>query len=273
MKHQYIVITALALCMGYGSASAQLMNKLKQKAGEAVEKAVLGDKTDSSDNSNSGNQNNNGNSNSNNSGNQSNSGSAQNKKGGLVSAPPDVKQNLADAETAFKGGTYGESRYAVQQAMLGVEMEIGQKILKSLPETIADIKFDPTQDQVTSTGWGWSGLTIARKYPEQGEKEDLKEFRLTVANNAVWMNSVNMYLNNPGYSQSTGGEQNWKQVKVKGYRAVIEFDEYSGYKLSIPLGQSSLIVCEGVNFDDEKAMMTAANAVDIDGIKKQLGEQ
>jgi hypothetical protein len=122
---------------------------------------------------------------------------------------------------------------------------------------------------VTSTGSGWAGLTIARKYTDGKEKE----FRTTIANNSVWMSAVNMYFNSGGYAQQTGGEQNWKQVKVKGNRAIIEFDKSSGYKLSVPLGQSSLIVFEGVNFANENDMMAAANAVDIEGIKKMLGEQ
>jgi hypothetical protein len=60
---------------------------------------------------------------------------------------------------------------------------------------------------------------------------------------------------------------------VKGCRAIIEYSEGSGYKLSVPLGQSSLVVFEGVNFASEPEMMTAASAIDLDGIKKMLGEQ
>lgn len=153
--------------------------------------------------------------------------------------------------------------------MLGVELEIGNKILKSLPESISGMSKDQSADQVTSTGYGWNGLTIHREYNDSNDKE----LRVTVANNSVWMAGVNAYLANGGYAQQTNGQQNWKQTKVKGNRAIIEYDESSGYKLSVPLGQSSLIVYEGVNIASEADMMKAAEAVDIDGIKKQLGEQ
>jgi hypothetical protein len=202
---------------------------------------------------------------------QSNTGGKNkpaNKGGqGLVTTPPNVNENLGSAETSFKNGSYSEARYAIQQAMLGVEMEIGQKILKSLPETVAGLKKDEKADQVTSTGWGWVGLTILREYDE-GDKQ----FRVTIANNNAWMQAVNVYFNS-GYAQTTGGEQNWKQTKVKGYRAIIEYDESSGYKLSVPLGQTSLIIFEGVNFGTEQEMMNAAGQIDIDGIKTQLGEK
>lgn len=188
--------------------------------------------------------------------------------GGLISTPPDVKQNLADAETSFKAGSYGEARYAVQQAMLGVEMEIGKKVLESFPATVSGLDKVEESDQVTSAGYGWSGLTILREY-----LKDDKELRTTVANNSAWMSAVNMYMANGGYAQTTNGEQNWKQIKVKGHKAIIEYDDDSGYKLSVPLGQTSLIVWEGVNFASEQEMVSAASSFDIDGIKNMLGEK
>ncbi|HEX5170299.1 MAG TPA: hypothetical protein VFW11_14075 [Cyclobacteriaceae bacterium] len=251
---------AVALIVNTSGRAQGLAGKLKQKAKQLAEKTV--DKkvdetvggTDNSGSSGSGNSG--GNHPSNNSG------------GGLISTPPDVKQNLTDAETSYKSKSYGEARYSVQQAMLGVELEIGHQILKSLPESVSDLPMQSDQDQVTSTGWGWVGLTIKREYLK-GDKE----LTTLVANNSAWMSAVNMYLTSGGYAQSTGGQQNWKQTKVKGYRAVIEYNEGSGYKLSVPVGQSSLIVWEAVNFANEQEVMTAANAFDIDGIKKMLGEQ
>jgi hypothetical protein len=153
--------------------------------------------------------------------------------------------------------------------MLGVEMEIGQDILKSLPETVSGMKKDAGADQVTSTGWGWAGLTIQRVYTGSNDKE----LTVTIANNSVWMSAINMYMANGGYSQTGSSDQNWKHTKVKGHKAIIEFSEDSGYKLSVPLGQSSILVYEGVNFATEQELMTAANAIDIEAIKKKLGEQ
>jgi hypothetical protein len=268
MKLRLLLVGCTTL-MVFSLSAQGLMGKLKQKASQAAEKALekkpeqkTGASTNDSQNQNSG-----GNADSNSG---SNAGIHQTNKGGggLVSTPPDVNQNLSDAETAYKSGSYGEARYAVQQAMLGVEMEIGQKVLKSLPETVSGLPKIPEQDQVTSTGYGWAGLTIVRDY----QKDD-KELKTTIANNSVWMSAVNMYLANGGYSQTTGGQQNWKQTKVKGYKAIIEYNEGSGYKLSVPLGQSSLIVWEGINYASEQEMMSAANTFDLDGMKKMLGEQ
>jgi hypothetical protein len=263
MKLKFL-LAGCAILFAYAGQAQGFVGKLKQKASQAAEKALekkaeekAGVKSGSTSEETQG-------------GSNSNSGSRPTNKtgGGLTSTPPDVNQNLADAETAYKAGSYGEARYAVQQAMLGVEMEIGQKVLKSLPETVSGLPKIAEADQVTSTGYGWAGLTIVREY-----RTDEKELKATVANNSAWMSAVNMYMANGGYAQTTGGQQNWKQTKVKGYKAIIEYDESTGYKLSVPLGQSSLIVWEGINYASEQDMMTAANAFDIDGIKKMLGEK
>ncbi len=262
-----LLLTGCMLLFAFSFSNGQgLVGKLKQKANEAAEKALekkVKEKAGvNNDNPSSTNENS--------SDNESNDGSRPANKGGggLVSTPPDVNQNLSDAEKAFASGSYGEARYAVQQAMLGVEMEIGKEVLESLPESVDDLPRVAENDQVTSTGYGWAGLTIKREY-----LKDEKQLTATVANNSAWMSSVNMYLANSGYSQTTGGQQNWKQTKVKGYKAIIEYDEYSGYKLSVPIGQSSLIVWEGVNYGSEAEMMAAAEVFDIDGIKEMLGEQ
>jgi hypothetical protein len=275
MKAKLILVAAATILLSY-TGQAQIGNRLKnkvankgeQKAGEAIDNLFNGKKKNQNS-SNGGNANGQSNTGSSNGSNGSGNNPSNKGGGGLVSTPPDVKQNLTDAEAAYKKSSYGEARYAVQQAMLGVELEIGNKILKSLPESISGLKKEDNADQVTSTGYGWAGLTIYREYNDTKDKE----IRVTIANNSVWMAGVNAYLANGGYAQQTNGQQNWKQTKVKGNRAIIEYDESSGYKLSVPLGQSSLIVYEGVNIASEGDMIKAAETLDIDGIKKQLGEQ
>jgi hypothetical protein len=253
-----IIIAAMILVVNpvTGQGLNRLMKKVENTADKAIDKAISNKANENAPSSG------------NNSSTNTGSSKAQNKSGGLVTTPPDVKQHLADAETSYKAGSYGEARYAVQQAMLGVEMEIGQDILKSLPESVSGLKKDAGADQVTSTGWGWAGLTIQRLYRGSNDKE----LTVTIANNSVWMSAINMYMANGTYSQ-TSSDQNWKHTKVKGHKAIIEFSEDSGYKLSVPLGQSSILVYEGVNFATEQELMAAANAIDIEAIKKKLGEQ
>jgi hypothetical protein len=267
MLRKILMGCAVALLLQPSASGQGILKKIKDKAQQAADK-VVDKKIDDAVGTNT---NDNSNSTSPDMSSVGRSGKPSNKTGeGLISTPPNVNDNLTAAQTAFKAAKYSDARYSVRQAMLGVEMEIGKKILAGLPESVSGLKKDPSSDKVTSAGWGlgWSGLTIQRDY-----KQDDKQLSFTIANNAMWMQAVNMYFTNGGYMQTSGGEQKWKQIKVQEEKAVIEFDANSGYKLSVPVGQTTLLVYEGINFANEHDFLTAINQINIASIKTQLGEK
>jgi hypothetical protein len=250
-----LILFAFVVCLNY-TCHAQLIKKLKNKVNNALN-------TSSSTNSSQTTQN--GNS-------TTSSGSPTNTKGaGLTNTtPPDVNQQIADAEKSQAAGNYSDARYSIRQALMSIELQIGKQVLQSLPETVSGLQKDTTQNKVMSTQWGWNNLTIQSVY----KKAD-QQMTVTIGNNSIYSGFVDLYFNNSMYMQtnSNGDKQNTKQTKVKGYKAVITYDESKGYTLLVPLGQSSLIVWECVNFATEQDVMNAANSFDIDGIKKMLGEQ
>lgn len=141
---------SIVLFTTFNANSQGFLKKIKQKAQEAADK-VIDKKVDDAvgvDNSNT-------NSNNTDMSSVGRNGRPSNKTGeGLISTPPNVNENLTSAETSFKAAKYSDARYAVHQAMVGVEMEIGKKILDGLPETISGLKKDASSDKVTSAGWG-----------------------------------------------------------------------------------------------------------------------
>jgi hypothetical protein len=258
------IIYLLLVCLSafiMTNSQAQFLKKLKDK----VEKKVTGTpeepkKTD--DNSTAGN---------NQSQSQNNSGGPVNKGGGGLknTTPPDVNQQIAEAEQAHTAGNYSDARASIQQALMGVEIQIGRQVLKSLPATIDNLPKDTLQDKVASTQWGWNNMTIERIYTDKKDKQ----LKITVGNNALYSGFANAYFNNAYMQQSAAENQKSKQVKVKGNKAIIEYDDSKGYTLIMPMGQSSLIVWECINFTDENEVMAAAGSFDIDGIKKMMGEK
>jgi hypothetical protein len=197
------------------------------------------------------------------------SGRPSNKVGeGLKNTtPPDVNQQITEAETASAAGNFSEARYAVQQALLGIELQMGKEVLKSLPENVAGLAKDTTEDRVTSNQWGWSNLTIQRIY-----KKDDKQLTVLVGNNSMYSGFMNILFAG-NMAESNGQTQNFKQIKVKGNKAMIKYDQNEGYTVLVQTGQSGMITFEGINFATEQDMMTAVNAIDIEGIKKMLGEK
>ncbi len=184
--------------------------------------------------------------------------------GGITTTPPDVMENIAGAETAYTNNNYSDARYAVRQAVLGIEMEIGQKILDGLPGAVKELDRIPEEDKVESMSIGFSGLTIERVYRTSDQ-----QLRVTIGNDALMLSAINMYLASGTYET----EENQKRVTYKGYRGVLEYDDNSGYTLSVPFGQSSIFVVNGINFATEEDIMSAAEVFDIEKIKSELGEK
>ena len=255
MKKITLLSIVCLLCFGYHS-NAQLLKKLKDKVNNAVNGANNSDNSSSTTQTSS----------------NTSTGSPTNTKGGGLTntTPPDVNQQIADAEKSQAAKQYSDARYSIQQALMSIELQIGKEILASLPVAVSGLEKDTAQSKVMSTQWGWNNLTIQSIY----KKAD-QQMTVTIGNNTMYSGFVDMYFNNAGYMQTTssGNNQNVKQTKVKSYRALITYDDSKGYTLMVQLGQSSLIVWECVNFTTEQDVMNAANAFDIDGIKKMLGEQ
>jgi hypothetical protein len=242
-------------------AQGKFLRKLQNKAEDKAIEKVFGKETNETNNPNNSN-----NSNTNGVFGSSDPNAPTNNRGeGLTTTPPDVLENIGIAEKSFDGKQYADARFAVRQAILGIELEMGNNVLEDLPEEISGLPYIKEEDLVASTGIGFVGLIIERVY-----RKDDQQFKVSIGNDAAMLNAANIYLTSGAYASTN--EQDFKHVSLGEYRGVIEYDEYSGYKLSVSIGQSSVLIAEGINFETEDAMMNAAETINIDNIKKELGE-
>lgn len=185
-------------------------------------------------------------------------------------APPDVLTNIANAETAVKEANYSQMRYALQQAIMGVEIRLGKQILAALPNEVNGLAKDTAQNVVSSTQFGWSNMTIQTVYSDGKDKQ----MTVSIGNLPMYAGLVGMYFNNAFMQANLADEHpNVKQVQVKGQPAIIQFDENTGYSLIAQLGQSAVIAWQCINFATEDEVMKAASTFDIDAVKKLMGEQ
>jgi hypothetical protein len=264
-----IVFSACALLM-HSSTNAQLLKKLKDKANQVANRAIdkkVDEKVEEKvgvDVSESGSDGNSTSSSSSSSGRPTNKGG----EGLKNTTPPDVNQQIIDAEKAHSEGNYNEARYSIQQALMGVEIQIGQEILKSLPVAVDNVPKDSAQDRVMSTKWGWANMTIQRVY-----RKDDKQLTVTIGNNPLYAGTMDLYFSGAYGAQSNGETQDMKQIKVKGNKAVIKYDKNEGYSVLVQLGQSGMITFQGINYANEAEITNAINTFDIDSIKNMLGEK
>lgn len=261
-KVLYLLCFLIALTVTNTATSQGFFKKIKDKVNKTVDKAVdkeVDKKVGIPPETGSGNSN------------SGTSGNPSNKGGGGLSntTPPDVKAQMTEAETAHAAKNYSDVRYSLQQALMGVELQLGRQILKSLPASVAALKVDTLQDIVMSTQWGWSNLNIHRVWKNNADKQ----LTITIGNAGIYAGLAALYFSNAGMIEANGAKQNFKQVRVKGNKAIIQYEDSKGYTLIVSIGQASMIVWECINFANEQEVMTAANTFDIDGIKKMLGEQ
>src|ERR1700743_3731199 len=217
----YLFCFLIAVMVTNNASSQGFLKKLKDKVNSAVDK-----KTGSTSGNDSGNNNSN------------SSGKPTNKGGGGLSntAPPDVQAQMAEAETAHAAKNYSDARYSLQQALMGVEIQLGRQILKSLPTSADALNVDTAQDIVMSTQWGWSNMSIQRVW-----KKGDKQLTMTVGNAGVYAGLASMYFANAGMVEANNTKQNIKQVRVKGNKAIITYEDSKGYTLILSIGNSSMI--------------------------------
>jgi hypothetical protein len=194
---------------------------------------------------------------------------ARNRKGGgLDQELPDVTLHIAEAGESFSAKNYAGARSNLRQALWGVELEMGQNVLRSLPAEVGSLSHDADADRVSSTGVGFVGLLIERIY----RGPDDMELSLSIGSDSGLLSLANLAMASGQY-QTTSDQDNQKQVRFKDHNAYLYYDEDSGYGLSVPFGQSSVFLLQGVNYASEGEFMAAASQFDIQTIKQKLGGQ
>ncbi|HLX92918.1 MAG TPA: hypothetical protein VKR32_14630 [Puia sp.] len=250
MKSFFVYTCALSLflCCQY-RADGQLLKKLKDKVNSVV----------------------NPNSTTNSQANSANGNGPANKTGaGLKNTPPpDIPTNMDNAVKSMRDSNFSQTRYALQQAIMGVEIKLGKQILESLPKTVDGLPKKDSQDIVASTQFGWSNMQMQTVYSNGKEKQ----MKVTIGNMPMYAGLVSLYFGNNVYVSNQQKNPNIKQTQVKGEKAIIQFDQNKGYTLIVQLGQATIVVWECVNFATEDEVMGAATSFDLAGIKKQMGEQ
>jgi hypothetical protein len=179
--------------------------------------------------------------------------------------PPDPSEHIDNAQSALSSSNFSISRSEIRQALMAVEVALGQELLKSLPETVNGMDYLPDEDEVASVGIGFVGLLLRRAY-----KDGSRKMYMTISNNQTLLNQYNLIIANGAYVDDDGS---YKTVTVQGHQGAITFDGDNQYDLGVPLGQNTVFMLECINFSDESQVMNSANDFEMDTIMKKLGDQ
>ena len=173
--------------------------------------------------------------------------------------------HMASAKSEYSKGNLEASRFAMQQMMTELDIQIGKEILTMLPTKFDALAANTKNDNVTANT-GITGCLIHRDYGTE-----VKDARIEIMSNSPLVASINAILAIPFMGNSGDGSQ--KVVKVAGYKSILQKSVDSetskeNYTLQIPLGSTLLTLY--ADDSNETEILKWANTIPVDKIAKMV---
>lgn len=173
--------------------------------------------------------------------------------------------HMASAKSEYSKGNLEASRFAMQQMMTELDIQIGKEILTMLPTKFDALAANTKNDNVTANT-GITGCLIHRDYGTEA-----KDARIEIMSNSPLVASINAILAIPFMGNSGDGTQ--KVVKVAGYKSILQKSvdtetNKENYTLQIPL--SSTLLTLYVDDSNEAEILKWANTIPVDKIAKMV---
>lgn len=172
-----------------------------------------------------------------------------------VAFAQDFTKNVSTARSAYAAGKLQDSRFAMEQMLRDLDIEIGKEILKLLPTKVGTRNANTASDNVNGTS-GFTGLFVERHYGT-----DPNNASIEIINNSPLINSIGLILAAPMMH-----DQNQKVIKVQGYKALLTKNQNTetgktGYELQIPMNNTLITV--RITETTETEITAAANTIPL----------
>lgn len=173
----------------------------------------------------------------------------------------DFAKNVSTARSAYAAGNLQDSRFAMEQMLRDLDIEIGKEILKLLPAKIGTRNANTTSDNVNGTG-GFTGLFVERQYGA-----DPNNASIEIINNSPLITSLGVILAAPMMR-----DQNQKVIKVQGCKALLTKNQNTetgktGYELQIPMNNT--LITLKITDTNETEITAAANTIPLSKIAEK----
>ena len=183
---------------------------------------------------------------------------------GNILIAQEVASKLNDASTAYNAGKLDDARNALQQALQEINKAIGKQILDLMPAKMNTMTFDPSNDNVSSTTSTFAGLLVSRTYSEAA-----KSVKVDIIGDSPLITGINAILAMPAFM--TSKDSNQKQIKISGYKSLlqknVDSENKTSYDLQIPVNQT-LMTIHYTGIESENDVVAMANSLPISQIMK-----
>lgn len=189
-----------------------------------------------------------------------------------VSGQSQAETFIKEAQDFLAKQEYKQAILSLQDAINDINMLLAQQVAESLPAEINGLKADG-DSEVSTAGMGMmgGGMQITKRY--RNEAKEGNDAEVQILANSPLLSTLNMYISNPGMLG-----QEYKSVRVGATRAILKSEteddgttKTRSSELQIPLGQT-LIMVRANGFATEQEELAFANKLDLEKIRKALGE-
>ncbi|NBC84072.1 MAG: hypothetical protein GVY19_11945 [Bacteroidetes bacterium] len=163
----------------------------------------------------------------------------------LSATAQEFDKQIAEAQNSYNNGDLENTRFAIQNALREIDVQIGKDVLALLPEQINGLSSDPAHDEVTSVSSGFIGLFIERNWSDME-----KNISFSVISDSPMLAGVNALLAMP--LMVTSSDNNQKKIKVNGYKALLQRsvddqNKVTEYALQLPFSNALM----NITYDGE----------------------
>lgn len=171
----------------------------------------------------------------------------------------DFANNMVEAKSSYTKGNLSDARFAMEQMLHDIDMEIGKQILSLLPEKINGYAANKQDDNVNGMSAGFAaGLYVNRTYGTENNSATID-----IINNSPMINSINAMLSLPFVGRSS--DSNQKVVKVQGYKSIlnksVSEENKTSYELQVPFNNTLMTL--KIDDIDEGNFLKAADMIPL----------
>lgn len=173
--------------------------------------------------------------------------------------------HLATAKAEYSKGNLEASRFAMQQMMTELDIQIGKEVLAILPLKFDALTANTKKDNVTANT-GITGCLIHREYGVEP-----KDARIEIMSNSPLIASLNVILSIPFMGNSGDGTQ--KVVKIAGYKSILQKSvdaETSKENFTLQIPMNSTLLSLFADNSSEAEILKWANTIPVEKIAKMV---
>ncbi len=180
----------------------------------------------------------------------------------LIVNAQEFNKRLAEAKAAYGAGKLDDSRFAMQQMLMELDILSGKEILKVLPQKMQDQNLNKDKDNVTGAT-GFFGVIIHREFGPETKKVEVD-----IIGNSPLVGTLSTLMSLP----FMGNNPDQKIIKINGYKALVQKVSGEGsavnYELQLPLN-SNLITLKAPGYSQDD-LIKMANTLPVAEIAKIL---